>query len=145
MSFLVRQISRTADGREIIRAQPHEGPVITIGRQAECEVQLPDLAVEMHHASVTFLENGALKITALTGLGFELDGQKTTQARVDPAIGAELRFASHMVRIAKDGAYVTLTAEKISALSGNIDEASESTLFTLKGLLPGRRASAWSL
>ena len=50
MSFIVRQISRTAEGREIVRPQTHDRERIVIGRDAANEIHLPDLAVELAHA-----------------------------------------------------------------------------------------------
>ena len=52
MTFLIRQISITADGREIVRATLVEKDVLTVGRAAENDISLPDLAVEPQHARI---------------------------------------------------------------------------------------------
>jgi predicted CXXCH cytochrome family protein len=145
MTFLVRQISRTTDGREIIRAVSYDERVITIGREAACQVHLADLAVDLRHASITLLENGKLKIAALGTLGFEADGRKTIETIIDPADGAELRFGSHVLTLSAEDGIATITAERIEALSEVSEDKDEIALFTLKGLLPGRRVSAWAL
>ena len=145
MSFLVRQISRTADGREIIRNHPHDVREIIVGREASCEIHLADLAIELRHARLTLLENGNVEIAALTGLGFEVDGRKTSQAIIDPGGGAELRFGSHVLVVAQEGPAIAITAERIEALSDATQDKDETGLFTLRGILPGRRLAAWAL
>lgn len=145
MTFLVRQISRSADGREIIRSHSYEQGKIFIGREAACEVHLADLAVELRHASIVLLESGALEITALGGLGFEVDGRKTTQTIIDPAAGAELRFGSHVLTISREDGNPVISAQRIEALSEVSEDRDEIGLFTLTGLLPGRRVNAWVL
>lgn len=145
MSFLVRQISRTSDGREIIRAYPHDVREIIIGRDASCEIHLADLAVELRHACLTLQDNGEVEVAALAGLGFEVDGGKTSQAIIDPAGGAELRFGSHLLVISQEDAAVVVTAERIEVLSDSTQEKDEIGLFTLRGILPGRRVMAWAL
>lgn len=52
MTFIVRQISRTADGREIIRPRTFEQAELSIGRNTECDIHLPDLAVTLSHAVI---------------------------------------------------------------------------------------------
>lgn len=143
MTFLIRQISRSADGREITRANSHAGHMVFVGREAACEVHLADLAVELRHASITLLDNGSLEIVSLAGLGFEVDGRKVEQAIVDPAAGAELRFGSHVLTIGKEDGVAVISAQRIEALSDASEDKDEIGLFTLKGLLPGRRANAW--
>ena len=145
MSFLIRQISRTSDGREIIRAYPHDVSEIIIGRDASCEIHLADLAVELRHARLTLQENGKLDVVALAGNGFEVDGSKTSQAIIDPAGGAELRFGSHLLVISVEDTAVVITAERIEVLSDSTQEKDEIGLFTLRALMPSRRQMAWAL
>src|SRR3546814_14816209 len=52
MSFLVRQISLTADGREIVRAAMIAKPPLSLGLAAEPDIHLPDLALEPDHALI---------------------------------------------------------------------------------------------
>ncbi|MCX7266987.1 MAG: cytochrome c3 family protein, partial [Sphingomonadales bacterium] len=145
MSFLIRQISRTSDGREIIRAYPHDVREIIIGREASCEVHLADLAVELRHARLTLQPNGKLDVVALAGNGFEVDGGKTSQAVIDPAGGSELRFGSHLLVISVDDGVVVITAERIEVLSDATQEKDEIGLFTLRSIMPSRRLTAWAL
>jgi predicted CXXCH cytochrome family protein len=145
MSFLIRQKSRTSDGREIIRAYPHDVREILIGREASCEIHLADLAVELRHARLTLQANGTLDLVALAGNGFEVDGSKTSQALIDPAGGSELRFGSHLLVISVEDGVVVITAERIEVLSDSTQEKDEIGLFTLRSIMPSRRLMAWAL
>jgi Cytochrome c3 len=145
MTFIVRQISRTVDGREIVRPQTFQGQRIVIGRDAGSEVHLADLAVELNQAEILQLESGRIEIQSVCGLDFELDGRRTRRAEIDPAKGGELRVGSHLLRIASDGSAVIVSVERVEALSDASEEKEETGLFTLKGLLPGRRPMAWGL
>ena len=46
MVFRIRTIDLTAGGREIVREREVAGDELVIGRAAENEIHLPDLAVE---------------------------------------------------------------------------------------------------
>lgn len=144
MTFIVRQISRTSEGREIVRSATFDKSSITIGRDASSEVQLADLAVELHHARLTLLESGRVDVESVSGLGFEIDGRSAKQTDIEPHVGAELRFGSHRIKVSSDGGDVILTVERVEALSDSSEEKDEIGLFTLKGLLPGRRPAAWA-
>lgn len=143
MTFIVRQLSRTADGREIVRAATHEGKSIAIGRDAASEIHLADLAVELQHARLTMIGGGQINAESTCGLAFDIDGRSATHAEIDPASGAELRFGSHRIGVSGDDGSVILTVERIEALSDASAAKEEIGLFTLKGLLPGRRPAAW--
>jgi Cytochrome c3 len=145
MSFIVRQISRTADGREIIRPTTYDTASITIGRDAGCEIHLADLAVELAHAQISQAGPAQILIESVSGLGFDVDGKTTTRATINPAKGAELRFGSHRLTVSEEGGAAVIAAERVEALSDASGEKEEIGLFTLKGLLPGRRISAWVL
>lgn len=144
MTFIVRQISRTADGREIVRTATHDTGSISIGRDAGSEIHLADLAVELHHARLTMRENGRVDVESICGLAFEIDGTSTVHVEIDPASGAELSFGSHRIRVSGDDGSIILTVERVEALSDVSSSKEEIGLFTLKGLLPGRRPAAWS-
>jgi hypothetical protein len=144
MAFIVRQISRTADGREIVRPETYAIASIGIGRDAGNEVHLPDLAVDLHHARITAGETGRLTIEAVGGLPFELDGRSMQRAEVDGKAGCELRLGGHLLRLSKDGSDIIVSVERTEALSDASEEKDEIGLFTLKGVLPGRRPAAWT-
>jgi predicted CXXCH cytochrome family protein len=146
MTFIVRQISKTADGREIIRAVTHDKDQITVGRDSGNDIHLPDLAVDSHHAKISRSETGnRVSVEAVGTLGFDADGRSVMRVELDPAVGAELRFGSHRLTVGSDDGKTLITVQRFGTVSDSTDEKDVTTLFTLKGLVPGRRLAAWSL
>ncbi|MEL6875840.1 MAG: FHA domain-containing protein, partial [Pseudomonadota bacterium] len=144
MTFIVRQIAVTADGREIIRANPFSEAEIAIGRNAESAIHLPDLAVNPEHAVIRELDDGTIEIESISGQKFSVDGRDKLSATLDPADGAELGFGGHVISVSRDDDGIILTVKRVEALSDSAEDREEGALYTLKGLLPGKRMSAWS-
>lgn len=145
MAFKLRTIEHTAAGREIVRDRQLTGLAITIGRAAESDVHLPDLAVESQHAMMALREAGRVDVTSAGTLGFTVDGTDTTQVTIDSQAGAELGFGSYRITVSQDGGDVLLTVERLndSALkSGDLDRKRG---FSLVGVLPGKRVTSWGL
>ena len=145
MSFIIRQISTTSDGRQIVRPTSLATRQIFIGRDSECEIHLADLGVDMRHAKASILNDGNLLIEAQGELGFDADGRTVPSITLDPAIGRELRFGSHRLSITREDGSIVIAVERIAAVSDSADAKDVSALFQLKGLLPGRRPAAWTL
>jgi hypothetical protein len=145
LSFVIRQISRTAEGREIIRPTTLDAQTITVGRDAASDIHLADLAVELHHAQITRAPGGSIRIESTGTLGFNVDGRPVQKAVIDPAKGGEIGFGSYRLTLSSDGDNGVISVERTGALSDAASDKEEIGLFTLKGLLPGRRASAWAL
>ncbi len=144
MTFIVRQISRTSDGREIIRASNSDATALKIGRDASSDIHLADLAVELHHATITMLESGRINVVSETDREFAIDGRAVQSVEVDPLKGGELVFGSHRLTVSKDSGNVVISVERFEAVSDSAGEKEEIGLFTLSGLLAGRRMQAWS-
>lgn len=146
MSFVVRQIALKSSGEEIVRSSAFDIRELTVGRDSACAIHLPDLAVNPVHARITQGANGVLTIAANTDQPFEVNGRSTLRAEVDPAVGAELAFGGHRMGITRDaesGAPV-LTVRRVEAVSDSAEDKDIGTVYTLKGLLPGKRMSAWA-
>lgn len=143
MSFIVRQIAVTADGREIIRANPFDDAQIGIGRSAQNAVHLPDLAVSPDHAVIRKLDDGRIEVESISGQKFTVDGRDRMSAKIDLLEGAELGFGGHVIAVSHEGDDAILTVKRVEALSDSAEEREERALYTLKGLLPSKRISAW--
>jgi predicted CXXCH cytochrome family protein len=144
MSFIVRQVSRTADGREIVRPTRVESAEISVGRRSENAVHLADLAVEPRHAIIRQPEPGRVEVESVSGLGFGFNGRSVMRATIAPAgAGAELRFGSHVLRLGEEGGAIIVTVQRVEALSDSSEAKDQQTVFTLRGLLPGKRVSAY--
>lgn len=148
MSFLIRRIATTADGREIVRPTPIDATSITIGRDSACDVYLADLALNPSHARAVSTDGRHVTVEAISGLGFELDGRTVEKAEIDAGDGAELRFGGHRIAVALDSSgpspRVSLTVTRTDELSHSALDRDEARAFSLRGLLPGRRLSAWA-
>jgi len=146
MSFLVRQISLTADGREIVRATSIAKSQLSLGRAAENDIHLPDLALEPDHARIEQVDERTVRLRATGTLGFELEGRTVLRAEIDPAQGAELRFGGHRITLSRGEDRATiLSIRRIDAVSEASEEKEEARVFSLRGLLPGKRLTAWGL
>lgn len=144
MTFIVRQIAVTADGREIIRSNPFDQDQITIGRNAENAIHLPDLAVNPEHATISKRDDGHIVVESISGLNFTHDGRQRVSVSIDPAGGAELGFGGHVIVVSEDEDGTVFTVKRVDAVSDSAEDREEGSLYTLKGLLPGKRISAWS-
>ncbi|MEQ1688288.1 MAG: cytochrome c3 family protein [Sphingopyxis sp.] len=147
MSFLLRRVATTADGREIIRVTPLDTSEISVGRDAASAIHLADLGVNPQHATITTHDGRHIEVQATSGLGFEWDGRTVTSATIDAGDGAELRFGGHRITVAIDSEAptprVSLTVARTDELSHSALMRDEAQAFSLRGLLPGRRLSAW--
>ena len=142
MAFLIRTIDFTASGREIVRDREHAGDNLTIGRASECDLHLPDLAVEQHHATIEPAAGNQLRAFAAGSLGFTQDGKSVTDAVFAARDGVELGFGSYRLAFSQDGdGPVTVTQTQITEEAGDRDALAG---FALASALPSKRAMAWT-
>ncbi|UYV17136.1 cytochrome c3 family protein [Porphyrobacter sp. ULC335] len=143
MAFLIRTIDFTAAGREIIRDRVVDQASLTIGRAAECDIHLPDLAVEQRHVRIDLAGDGTLSVAALGTLGFALDGRAVNQGSVDPRTGGEIALGAARLAIAReDDGKTSITIRQIVADEGKGDALRG---FALASVLPSKRAMSWVL
>lgn len=143
MAFLIRTIDFTAAGREIIRERVVDQASLTIGRAAECDIHLPDLAVEQRHVRIDLAGDGTLSVAALGTLGFALDGRAVNQGSVDPRTGGEIALGAARLAIAReDDGKTSITIRQIVADEGKGDALRG---FALASVLPSKRAMSWML
>ena len=142
MTFRVRTIDQTAAGREIVREREIAKDSIVIGRAAESDIHLPDLAIEQQHVRVSQTPGGQLRAEALGTLGFTVDGRSATTATLSARDGAELAVGSYRLEFssAADGA-VAVTVRNAEGHDGHGKDALRG--FALASVLPGKRGIAW--
>src|SRR3546814_14886757 len=116
MSFILRRISTTKTGKQIIRDAALPGDTITLGREGSNTIHVADLAVNPHHATISSSDGRHVRVAALEGLGFDLNGRSQTVADLDSAAGAELRFGSHRPHIAREAAQIILLSARTDEL-----------------------------
>lgn len=144
MSFILRRISTTKTGKQIIRDTPLPGNRITLGREGSNIIHIADLAVNPQHATIASTDGRHVRIAASEGLGFDLNGRTETVADIDSAAGAELRFGGHRLTIAREGEAIILLVERIDELSQSSKDVDEVKAFSLQGVMVGKRIGAWT-
>ncbi|HEU0099771.1 MAG TPA: cytochrome c3 family protein [Allosphingosinicella sp.] len=146
MAFLIRFVSRSAEGREIVRTRRVEGERLTVGRDPACDIHLTDLAVALRHAVIE-REAGRLEIEVEPGLSVDLNGRKTSLGVLDLATGGDMLIAGHVLRfmpVAAGSDEIDVAVERTGEGEVRLDKSAER-LFTLAAVLPGKRILAWLL
>lgn len=143
MSFILRRISTTKTGKQIVRDQPLPGDTITLGREGSNSIHVADLAVNPHHATISSTDGRTVRVAANEGLGFDLNGRSETVVDIDSNAGGELRFGGHRLTIAREGDKIILLVERIDELSQSSKDVDEAKAFSLQGVMLGKRMGAW--
>ena len=142
MTFLLRQVSRTAEGREIVRATKVERDTVTIGRAADSDIVVPDLAVAPQHAVIERKDARRLGITTEAGFAVKIDGRATSAGEIDVTRGGEIVVGDARIMVARDGdGAIVLTVTRTAADAEPVDQAA----FSLAYVLPGKRPMAYLL
>ncbi len=141
MAFLIRTIDFTAAGREIVRDRVLDQASLAIGRAAENDIHLPDLAVEQHHARIDVQGDGTLKVTSLGTLGFALDGRAVADGTIDPRTGGEIALGAARLAVARESdGTIAITIRQVAPEEGKGDALRG---FQLASVLPSKRAMSW--
>ena len=145
MSFSLRHVTqRAGGGDDIVRTSSlPDKPVI--GRGQDCDIRLPDLAVELRHARLRQAGHGRVIVEALGQADFRSGGMAVTQVELSVTNAPRLAFGHHVVTLSVGGApeeiVVTVAAEagRQAALGDHHDP------FALRSAIFGLRRSAWLL
>lgn len=141
MAFLIRSIQRKVDGSDIVRENEVASESLSIGRAAENDIHLPDLAVEQNHAVIEPAGEGQLQARAAGTLGFQLNGKTVTSGSIDPGSGAELGFGTYRLSVSSgDDGQTVVEIRQVEEVEGGADA---STGFALASRLPSKRAMSW--
>ena len=99
MAFLLRTISHSADGREIVRTSKIDDDLLKVGRDPDCDIRLNDLAVALHHATIELVSATRLGISAEMGMTIEIDGHTARDGQIDLQPAATVRIGPFLLRI----------------------------------------------
>ncbi len=147
MAFLLRQISYSAEGREIVRSRRINDDLLRIGREPEMDIRLNDLAVALKHCVIEVINERQIGVSAETGLTVELNGRSTNFGKIDLASGGDIKIASHLLRIkptAAGSSDIAIDVEKITESDIRLDKSAERE-FSLVSVLPSKRVTAYAL
>jgi len=146
MAFRLRQIVYSAGGRRIARDRMLESDRLSVGRGADSDIQIPDLAVEPHHAVITREGANQLTVRATGTLGFAHDGKTVREATLDLSTSAELRFGSTAMTIARDADGAVLIEVQASDGGAEVaDPVAEKARFSLSRVMLSSRTIGWAL
>ncbi|WP_404713034.1 cytochrome c3 family protein [Sphingomonas sp. MMS24-J13] len=146
MAFLLRSISQSATGRDIVREHRLDSDRLSIGRDPASDIHLEDLGAALHHALIHRIAPRRIMVTAIAGLPFSIDGRSTESAEIDVETGAEIRIASFRLTISwdADAQAVAILTERFGLLARSIETRGERAAFSLAGKIPGRRIMSWA-
>ena len=133
MSFTLRQVTQRAGGGDIVRSRTITAPELTIGRGADCELQLPDLAVSLRHARLTQTGPTQAVVEALPGLDFEAGGRFTGRASLEVSRPQRLIFGSHALTFecGAGAGEIVVTIERLATVAARADDDA------IRSLAPG--------
>ena len=146
MAFLIRTVSHSAEGREIVRTRRVEGERLSVGRDPACDIHLTDLAVALRHVVIERRDD-RLKVAVEPGLSVELNGRKASVGQIELGTGGDILIASHALRfmpVAAGSDEIEVAVERTGDAEVKLDKSAER-LFTLASVLPGKRGLAWLL
>jgi len=146
MAFLLRSISRSAEGREIVRTSRVDDDLLKVGRDPDSDVHLNDLAVALHHASLEQVSPTRLGVSAEMGMTVDIDGSTTQFGQIDLNVGGTIKVGPFLLRVLA----VELGSEDVAIdvsrpESDEEDDRFDTRRFALQSVMPGKRAMAWTL
>ncbi len=137
---LIRIKRRAGEGEaEVSRRETLiEGQALRVGRGADCDVQLQDIAVDYHHATLR-AEGGALVVEAVGAAPLTVDGRSTRREVLQP--GARLAIGDFVLAAEPAPAHADF-AIAVEASDSVVRRAARQPQ-TLAQALPSRRRLAW--
>lgn len=146
MAFVLRNISYSADGRQIVRTSRITDDLLTIGRDPDRDIRLNELAVALHHATIEQISSSRIGVSAEAGLTIEIDGDVTQFGQIDVTIGGVVGVGPFQLRVLPQEMGSDDIAIDIERAEDEEAEAKFDTRrFALSAVMPGKRPIAWSL
>jgi hypothetical protein len=146
MAFLLRNISLSADGREIVRSSRVRDDLLKVGRDPDCDIRLDDLSVALHHATLEQVSASKIGVSAEAGLNVEIDGTLTQFGQIDLVTGGTVKIGPFYLRVLASEMGSDDIAIDISRGDAEEEEDRFDTRrFALASVMPGKRMVAWTL
>ncbi len=140
-TITLRLITRQAGGGEIVRVRQVAGSEAMIGRAPDCDIHLPDLAVDMEHAVLRVTGQSRVSIEALGDEPFLVDGKPALRVELEVIRGHTVTFGEFDLLLGQGGeGDIAVTVKRRED-----DHQPTASLFSLKAAMFGRRRMAWTL
>ena len=146
MTLVLRQVTRRVSGAEIVREKVLPTETARIGRGADCEIRLPDLAVSLHHATLTVTGPGRVSVISAGREPFGVDGRFVTRADIAVSQAPRLTFGDHILDLsAGDGGRILINLAAAEPAEGQNASGVPAGGIIRKARVFGRRRIAWTL
>ena len=146
MTLVLRQVTRRVSGAEIVREKVLPTDTARIGRGADCEIRLPDLAVSLHHATLTTTGPGRVRVVSAGREPFGVDGRFVSQADIDVNRAPRLTFGDHILDLsAGDGGRILINLSATEPAEGEASAGVPAGGVIRKARVFGRRRIAWTV
>ena len=145
VSFTVRTVTARAGGGDIVRTRRIQANVARIGRGADCEIHLPDLAVQLHHATVSIGDGGFISVECARDARLECNGRSVSEAQFRSGDNTILLFGSSKLAFAagEEPDDIVITISQIAGGGEAADQTRLRQVFT--PVLFSIRSAAWIL
>lgn len=148
MTFAIRTITRSATGSDIVhRPQRFDVDDLVIGRGADCEIRLADLAVSLRHARMRQTGADRVLVESIGSEPFEAGGKFGVRAELQPSTSPRLGFGSHVLTLGlsdEDGSILVDVTRQEAGPDAAAD-VNENKIFSLASMPLGKRPMAWVL
>ena len=132
-------IKRRPDSDDVSRRETLlEGSELRVGRGADVDVNLPDVNVAYHHASLTETAEG-LVLTAVGGSVIEVNGAPVESVVMQPGVSARIGMYELQSENAPDHADRAIALSKLDVEDVAVSELPQQIVQTL----PSRRRLSW--
>ena len=122
MTLVLRQVTRRVSGAEIVREKVLPTDVARIGRGADCEIRLPDLAVSLHHATLTLTGHGQVSVVSTGREPFGVDDRFVTRTDIDVSRAPRLTFGDHILTLSPgDGGRILINMAAAEIIASMCD------------------------
>jgi hypothetical protein len=148
VTFAIRTITRSATGGDIVhRPQLVESDEVVIGRGADCDVRLADLAVNLRHARLRQTGPGKVLVESLGAEPFETASKFTTRAELKLSDKPTLTFGSHVLALSasEENDDVLIDVTRLEGAPEGASAVNERKIFSLGSPVFGKRPVAWAL
>ena len=147
MSFTLRQVTQRAGGGDIVRTRTIAGGEASVGRGADCDIQLTDLAVSLRHARLVQTLGGGVRVEALGEQPFAVDGRFARRAEVTVSDKPSLGFGNHVLTLSPGEApdEVVVLVERAAGAPVATGPDDEVRVFSPAEKLFGKRRMALTL
>lgn len=132
-------IKKRPDGEDVSRRETLlEGAELRVGRGADVDVNLPDVNVAYHHATITEGSNGIV-VTAVGGAVIEVDGNPVESVTLSSGTRCKIGMYELTGEASPDHADHAIALQKVEAAEKLVDSTPQRIVDTL----PSRRRLSW--